>query len=772
MTHIYDYAQLLELLRQGGRVEKDGTYALWVWAPQGSQVCLRVEGQELPLTHTGAPARRCSWAMAGQVALRKGARFSLGLRAQQPLGREGAPFFLALSSEAGFDPQRSFETTRVFLRDPGPAPDERLGAARDTDTPWALRAYATREAWEERAAHIRAHLLVCLGLWPLPEKTPLKPKIASRIEREGYGVEKVYFESFPGFFVCGNLYRPAGRGPFPGILCPHGHWKEGRLEDANACSVPGRCINLARQGHAVFAYDMAGYLDSDQVLHRNFGGAREELWGIGLMGLQLWNSIRGVDFLLSLGDVDPGRIGCTGASGGGTQTFALTAVDERVKAAAPVNMVSAHMQGGCVCENQGHLRLEINNVEIAACMAPRPLLLVSATGDWTCNTPEVEYPAIRAIYRLCGAEERLSQHQVDAGHNYNKESREAVYAFFGKWFLGIDDPEPLREQPFTVEKREDLLVFNGQPRPAHALDAEGVVKALIERSEKRLQDLIPADGPGLSRFRKAMEPALGHALGAEWPAPGDLYVRNMGRSRREGVAIQRLLLGRREQGERIPALLFLPRPARQGGPATLVVHPRGKAALAEARRGQPGQVVAGLLERGHAVLVIDPFLEGEFQPPLGRAERDERVRHFATYNQSTAACRVQDILTTLSYLDSVGEGGALHLLGVEEAGPWCLLARALAPRVKRAAIDFNFLEAHSDRAWAEALFVPAIRSAGDVRAAAALSAPGELLVHQTGRHFPEEWARKAYRAAGREENLVLHARRLKWETVLEWLTRE
>ena len=111
------------------------------------------------------------------------------------------------------------------------------------------------------------------------------------------------------------------------------------------------------------------------------------------------------------------------------------AVDERIKAAAPVNMVSAFMQGGCRCENQGHLRLDINNVEIASCMAPRPLLMVSCTGDWTANTPEVEFPAVRAIYGLYGAQNKVSEVQIDAPHNYNQPSREAVYAFFKRHLL-------------------------------------------------------------------------------------------------------------------------------------------------------------------------------------------------------------------------------------------------------------------------------------------------------------------------------------------------
>ena len=134
----------------------------------------------------------------------------------------------------------------------------------------------------------------------------------------------MYFESLPGFLVTGNLYRPPGAGPFPAVLSPHGHWTYGRLENTDTVSGPGRAINLARQGFVVFTYDMIGYADSRQLTHA-FGGRRENLWGLSLSGLQLWDSIRALDFLDSLPFVRHDGYGATGESGGGTQTFLLAA---------------------------------------------------------------------------------------------------------------------------------------------------------------------------------------------------------------------------------------------------------------------------------------------------------------------------------------------------------------------------------------------------------------------------------------------------------------
>jgi hypothetical protein len=155
---------------------------------------------------------------------------------------------------------------------------------------------ATREAWTARARYVREHVLASAGLLPMPARTPLNAVIFDEVRHTDYVVAKVYFESLPGFFVTGNLYRPPGAGPFPAVLSPHGHWTNGRLEHSAVTSGPGRAIGLARQGFVVFAHDMIGYNDSRQLTHA-FGGPREHLWGLSLGGLQLWNSIRALDFL-------------------------------------------------------------------------------------------------------------------------------------------------------------------------------------------------------------------------------------------------------------------------------------------------------------------------------------------------------------------------------------------------------------------------------------------------------------------------------------------
>lgn len=637
---------------------------------------------------------------------------------------------------------------------------------RDLNTPCVMPKYRTKEEWLARAADLRLHILVSCGLYPSPIKCPLNPQIFGKVQREGYTVEKVYFESYPGFLVTGNLYRPAGkRGRLPGVLSPHGHWHEGRFgNDPELGSVPGRCINLALQGYVVFSYDMVGYNDSSQISH-TFGGSREALWGLSLMGLQLWNSLRSVDFLSSLPDVDPKRIACTGESGGGTQTFMLMAVEPRIACAVPVNMISAHFQGGCLCENAPNLRLETFNVEIAALMAPRPMLMVSATGDWTKDTPRVEYPAVRQIYRLLSAEDRVACVQFDAPHNYNKDSREAMYAWFGRWLLGVADKRQLKEKPFTVERAPDVLVFYGRQHPRPDVNAETLTAGLVREARNQLEALKPTDRRSLSRFRKAMEPALRHALGAQTPNPSELVAQPGEKTESGGHVFQSLTLGRRGQGDSVPATLVVASgvKSKTRGPATLVVHPQGQAAVADAATGKLLPIAADLLKRGGLVLTVDCF-------GVGRAAvaRDTGRQYFTTYNRTDTALRVQDILTALAYLRSQKQASPVNLIGLDEAGLGCLLARGLAPFVKRCVGDAARFDA-SDDAFLRKLFVPGLRRAGDVYTAAALAAPKPLFLHNTGKEFDVRWMAQVYRAAGAERNLQVEESRVAAATIVDWI---
>ncbi len=333
--------------------------------------------------------------------------------------------------------------------------------------------YSNLDGWQARAENIRKQILVGAKLDPLPERTPLNSVIHKKRSYDGYTVESVAFEARPGYFVYGNLYRPVGQqGPHPGVLCPHGHSRgpEGGRYRPNQ---QHRCATLARMGAVVFSYDMIGFGDSE---HLGWDHGHEQA-----LTLQTWSSIRAVDFLQSLPEVDKDRIGVTGCSGGGTQTFLLTALDDRVSVAVPVVMVSAHFFGGCHCESGMPIHktaeLETNNAEIAALAAPRPLLLVSVGGDWTKNTPRVEFPYIQNVYRLLGAETKVKNaHFAEEGHGYEFSKRQAMYPFVVK-HLGLNTDGVLNPQTGAFDEGKTILetppqmrVFDeSHPIPRHAL---------------------------------------------------------------------------------------------------------------------------------------------------------------------------------------------------------------------------------------------------------------------------------------------------------------
>jgi dienelactone hydrolase len=533
---------------------------------------------------------------------------------------------------------------------------------------------------------LRQQILTAAGLNPLPERTPLHPQVFGRIERDGYSVEKVLLETQPGFYLGGNLYRPLGKtGPFPGVASPHGHWDYGRLENTSAVSVPGRCINLARQGYVVFTYDMLGYDDTLQTPH-DFGGMREDLWSFNALGLQLWNSIRAIDFLQSLSDVDRERIAVTGASGGGTQTFLVSAVDQRVKVAAPVNMISAIMQGG-PCESAPGLRLGTFNVEIGALMAPRPLLMVSASGDWTHNTPHDEFPAIQSIYKLYGKPELVEQVQVDAPHNYNKQSREAVYSFFARQVLHAPAGTQVSEKNFRVEKLQDLLALQNRKLPDNALNYDGLLEQWI-RAAKRQNET--AD-------QRAFRERLNLVLATEWPSHVDSETNS-----------DHIVLSRPGKSDRVPGLW------RAGkGDLALVVHPDGSDAATKTPEAR------AWIAAGKPLLAIDAYQTGAAAAP-----REAPGKQHLIFNRSDPANRVQDILTALAYLKQTSSG-SLTLIGYGDAGVWSVFAAALSQTPVNVKADLSNFHGE-DREFIERFFVPGIQRAGGLRAALLLAKPEPL----------------------------------------------
>lgn len=564
------------------------------------------------------------------------------------------------------------------------AADIRNTETPNTNTHFAAPSYVHLDVWKERRIELRQQILAAAGLDPMPERSPLNPQVFGKLDRTGYSIEKVLLETLPHYYLGGNLYRPDKPGKHPAVLVAHGHWTYGRVENTKNFSGPVLCVNLARQGYVVLAIDMVGVNDTLQTPHE-FGGAREDLWRFGPLGLQLWNASRALDYLLSRDDVDATRIGMTGASGGGTQTFLLTAVDDRITASAPVNMVSAYMQGGARCENAPGLRIGTSNVEIASMTAPRPLLLVSATGDWTANVPQEEFPAIRDIYTLFDQREAVENFHQDAEHNFNRNGREAVYRFFAKVLLHDPDWKSYSEQGVDVERLQDLLALMGRPLPQGAVDYEGL---FAEWKAMAGQQVASADTATL-RAR------LAHSIGVEWP----MHIEH---HEQDGATY----LSRDSAHERIPvSIIHNPRAPM------LVVHPDGIAAASALPEIQEWS------KKGRAVVMIDAFQTGS-----ARAPRDKTAEHFLGFNLTDDANRVQDILTTLAFIQENHGAVALQTIDLDcvgDAASWCLIAAAIAP--VKISLDHLPELPSDDRYLVDHLFIPGLQRQGGMAAARRLA---------------------------------------------------
>jgi dienelactone hydrolase len=575
-----------------------------------------------------------------------------------------------------------------------------------------LPQFTSLKAWQERKAFLRNQILVSAGLSPMPEKTPLHPQIFGKIEGERYTIEKVLLETFPGFYLGGNLYRPRdSQRRHPGILNPQGHWPYGRLQNDTVYSGPSLGISLARQGYVVFSYDMVGYNDTIQVPHR-FGSAEQRLWSFGPLGQQLWDSIRALDFLTTLQDVDASQLGAVGASGGGTQSFLLAAVDDRVQFASPVNMVSAIMQGGDLCENAPGLRINTSNVEIAAMFAPKPMLLVSATGDWTRNVPNEEFPAIKRIYDLYGKGDQVKVVQIEAEHNFNRHSREAVYRFLANLHPGLSDSGELTESHISIPMLQELTVLSNRTLPAGALNLQD----LFEQWKRfaQVQNQHPQD-PTVLRER------LRQTLAVE--NPRDVVADMHGRS---------IVLSRASKGDRVPGLWL-----EGNGKPAIVLDPSGVSAAVVSA------VVKQLQKDGRPILIPDLFQTGEAKAPRpgdvavepatklpeGAGEEEEAdaaagYAKFLTFNVSVDAARVQDILTAIAWEKRSNRGVEVFARG--DAGIWAAFAAAVSDSpVSLHGKDVPTLSSDAD--YIQHFNVPGILRAGG------LSAAHRLMTSQIGR---------------------------------------
>ncbi|WP_241739501.1 acetylxylan esterase [Aestuariibaculum marinum] len=342
-------------------------------------------------------------------------------------------------------------------------------------------------SWEARKAELKACMFSAFGLDKAPAMPDSKPFLTKKRKYKGYTVENIGLEILPGVYATGSIYKPH---PMPKkaavIVTPNGHFGDGRFRESEQI----RCAMLAKMGAIVVNYDLFAWDESqlqfDSKYHRNSIASTVQV----LTGMRL------LDYVSTLKQADMSRVGVTGGSGGGSQTVFLAALDDRITVSVPVVMVSSYHSGGCPCESGRGIHLcgnGTNNVEIAAMAAPKPQLLVSDGGDWTNNTPELEYPFVQRIYEFYGKKDVVENaHFAKEGHNYKASKRMAMYPFMAKYLkLSLkkvsDRNGGIDESTVTVEPYENLYVFGNNPEnlPKNAIkDIEALYELFGEKNER------------------------------------------------------------------------------------------------------------------------------------------------------------------------------------------------------------------------------------------------------------------------------------------------
>lgn len=648
--------------------------------------------------------------------------------------------------------------------------DRRLQPLKDLDGYFPFQPPATRAEWETRAERVRRRVLVSQGLWPMPTKTPLQPVIHGRIDRGEYTVEKVYFQSAPGLFVTGNLYRPAKvTGKVPAVLFAHGHWANARLsesgdaellreiangeerfEEGGRSRFQSMCVQLARMGCVVWQWDMLSDSDSKQFsreLVHGFAKQRPDMnaadgWGFyspraeahlqSIMGLQTLNSIRSLDFLLTLPEVDPDRIAMTGASGGGTQTMLLAAVDPRLALSFPAVMVSTAMQGGCTCENACLLRVNTGNVEFAALFAPKPQGMTTAD-DWTREMSTKGFPELKQLYTLLGAPGNvLLKRGEHFPHNYNAVSRSAFYGWVNKHFK-LALKEPVVERDYQRLAREQLTVWDTEhpfPGPSGPEFERQITRWWSDDARKQLatETAEPA------RWRQTAGDALAIVYNGDIDEAGDVEWEMKDKSDHDTWLLMTGLLRNQTRQEVLPAVFCHPK--QWNGRTVIWLDPAGKGGLFAAD-GSLNADVRAVVQGGATVLGLDLLYQGEFLKdgqPLAKAPKVKNPRESAAYtfgyNPSVAVERVHDLLAAVKFVKHhERRSKEIIVVGGRGVGPIVAAARALSKgAIDRAAIDtghFRFAEVPD---IFDLNFVPGGAKYGDVPGLLALGAPGGLLL--------------------------------------------
>jgi len=554
------------------------------------------------------------------------------------------------------------------------------------------REYEQRKTAEQVAEYqkrLREKFMEVLG--GLPDRKPLNPQVSGVVRRGGYNLEKVIFESWPKHFVTAALFLPDSKEhkpPYPGVLVPCGHAMNAKAYD----SYQKMGALLALNGMAALVFDPIDQGERGQLLEdwpKLWGTKAHTMIGVGsiLLGrntatFEVWDGMRGIDYLQSRPEVDPKRIGCTGNSGGGTQTSYLMALDDRIIAASPSCYITnfdrlLNTLGGQDAEQNIYAQLEfgMDHADYLMMRAPTPILICAATGDffdiggtWT------SFRYAKRLYTRLGFAERIDLLENDAGHNYNRQAREGVVRWMSRWLLGKDKPitepdiKPLTEKEMQCTSDGQVMLLKGA-RSVYDLNRE-YEKDLAGRRKSlwAKNDSVEM----LSRVRKI----AGIRRLSELPNP---EVEELGIIERDGYHIKKIII-KPEEGIYLPTLIFAPSGETEKG-AVIYLHEKGKATDAA-----PGGPIEKLVKSGRLVMAVDVRGIGEthgvgqpyFEPYFGSDGQDFYIAY--VLGRSYVGMRAEDVLICACLLQQK-QPGPISLVAIGHVGIPALHAAVLEPDI-------------------------------------------------------------------------------------------
>ncbi len=590
---------------------------------------------------------------------------------------------------------------------------------------------ASADEWQRQRAALRTRLIQSWGGFPA-QPCPLEPRLVGEpLQREGYRLEKLLLQTRPGIWLTANAYVPDGDGPHPAVLCVHGHWRLAKQEPV----VQSRCIGLAKLGFFVLMVDAFGA--GERGVGKPLGEYHGEmvaatLWptGLALAGLQVYENMRAVDYLQTRPEVDPARIGITGASGGGNQTMYAGAIDERFRCVVPVCSVGTYQAylsaACCMCEVTPGALSYTEEAAVLGLVAPRALMVVSATRDafqFSVGEARKSLAGAQHIFKLLGAEDQVRHAIFESGHDYNQAMREAMYGWMTRHLKGTGDGEPIAEPPLTVEEPETLRCFPADSRPDDFL----TLPQFAAREARRVlsRHPVPDHREQWQTDRPRWQSGLLRVLG-EFPEPTELAPQwsSQAETDAKGLVIST------EPGLTVHARL---RPARGAR--------RGRAVLLDLAQGQQaaaGDLAEQLVAAGWDVVAADLRATGMTANPgdrIGRAPDHNSAEWSMWIGRPLLGQWAWDVARLLTALNLSATDRAAQptvLIGVGAAGPLALTVAALDERVTQVvtigSLATYVTDVPYEHQWLGCLVPRMLRRVGDIGHLAALIAPRPLVV--------------------------------------------